>query len=186
MGLLTAGGLVEARADWTASAKTNLVNSVRNELQAKDHQFLNYVRSASSPESETQLVKLNETVGQSILIHGYGGLSPQPLPNKKGKFDWSLGSGVRDLNTAYGADYALFIYSNGSYASGGRVATGILMAALFGANVQMGRQVAFASLVDLRSGDVVWFNVAGTTAADPRKDTGAATLAKSLLKDIPL
>ena len=186
MGVLTAGGLVEPRADWTASAQKNLMASLGSQLQEKNHTFLNYNPSRNRTEKETQLLRLHEAVGQTILVHGYSGAGLLPLPNKKGKFDWTLGTGVRELNQAYGADYALYVFSSGSYASGGRVAASLIMAGLFGASMQMGRQVAFASLVDLRTGDVVWFNVATTTSSDPRKDTGANSIVKSLLKDIPL
>ena len=186
MGLLTASGIVEPRVDWTNDARKNLVTAVQAQLNEKSHRFTPYNSTLDVSDREQQVLKLHETVGRSIISFGYTSQSPASLPTKKDVFDWSLGSGVRELNQKYGADYALFLYSNGSYSSGGRVAASIAMAVLFGSALPGGRQVAFASLVDLRTGDIVWFNVALTASHDPRKLPGAETLAKALLKDIPL
>ena len=55
----------------------------------------------------------------SILTHHYGVLK---LPNKDGKFDWTLGEGVKALREDADADYALFVFLRDSYASAGRKA----------------------------------------------------------------
>ncbi len=51
----------------------------------------------------------------------------------------------------------------------------------------LGSQLVFASLVDLKTGRVVWFNssLAGPSA-DMRNPEGAAALTTALLKNIPL
>jgi len=51
----------------------------------------------------------------------------------------------------------------------------------------LGHQQVLASLVDLKTGRVVWFNVATTGQnADMREPAGTASLVTSLLKSIPL
>jgi hypothetical protein len=60
-------------------------------------------------------------------------------------------------------------------------------AALLGVSVPLGQQQVFASLVDLRTGRVVWFNVAvAGPQADMRSQEGAQSLCRSLLKGVPL
>ena len=78
------------------------------------------------------------------------------LPTKK-EFDWSLGSGTRALADEYDADYALFVTMRDSFASGGRAAL-IVFGAILGVGIRGGSRYGFASLVDLRTGDIVWFN----------------------------
>jgi hypothetical protein len=87
----------------------------------------------------------------------------------------------------------LFVYAEDSFASGGRVALQILgIAGCFvgfcAPNVGGGGQFAYASLVDLHSGKVVWFNVlqagsqvAGIKMGDIRTPAGAAQMVDRLL-----
>jgi hypothetical protein len=183
LSLLTAGGVLEARADWSKAAQANLAKDVEAQLKGRAHQF----RMVASDDLMTgrvgQLTRLHTALGRSILSFDYGGM---PLPTKRKRFDWTLGAGAQAMAAEQQADYALFIRSEGTYASGGRVVTAIGLS-LIGVHVPLGKQQVFASLVDLRSGQVVWFNVAvAGPNADMRQPEGSASLAKSLLKSIPL
>ena len=130
-----------------------------------------------------QLLRLHEAVGQSIMMFNYGYVS---LPTKKGAFDWTLGEGAQVLGETYQADYALFLIGRGDYASGARVATAVGLAVL-GVGAPIGGQQCMASLVDLKTGRVVWANVAITGPNDDmRKPEGAARLVEAVLKDAPL
>lgn len=182
--LLTASGVQEPRADWSKAAKVKLSADIADTLKGRTHQIKTADPAGVIEGREGQLFRLHEAVGNSILLFSYGGIS---LPSKKkDSFDWTLGEGAQTLGATYDADYALFVYGRGSYASGGRVALAIGMS-LLGGSVPLGSQNAFASLVDLHTGRVVWFNVAHAGQnADMREDAGAKSLTASLLKDIPL
>ena len=90
-------------------------------------------------------------------------------------------------------DYALFLHAEDSFASTGRVALQMLGIAgcavgFCAPNIGGGGQFAYASLVDLRTGEVVWFNVlqtgsqiAGIKFGDIRTPDGAATMVERLL-----
>jgi len=180
--LLTASGLLEPRADWTASAKVNMQAAVETVLKDKSHELTVLDPNTAMDGREGQVLRLNGAVGNSILAYGMIGAG---LPSKSG-FDWTLGDGAQLLAVKYNSDYALFIYGRGSYSSGGRVAMMIGAAAL-GVSIPMGSQQAFASLVELKTGKVVWFNqaIAGPTA-DMRSPEGAKLLTEALLKGLPL
>jgi len=183
LSVLTASGITEPRADWTASAKTYMQSAVQTELQGRAHKFTVLDPSTAMEGREGQVIRLNGEVGKSILVFNYGVL---PLPTKAGGFDWTLGEGAQLLATKYDADYALFVYGRGSYSSGARVAMMIGAAAL-GVGLPTGGQQVFASLVDLKTGKVVWFNVSqAAPGTDMRTPEGATLLTKSLLKGIPL
>lgn len=183
LALLTASGLKEPRADWTQQGTENIASHVQQSLSSASHTF-----TAVDPEDAMggrtgQIMRLHEAVGQSILQFDYAGIK---LPTKAEGFDWTIGEGAQALRDTYHADYALFVYGRGSYASAGRVAT-MVVASLIGASVPLGSQQVFASLVDLRTGRVVWFNVAvAGPNADMRDPEGARSLVASLLKDAPL
>ena len=94
--------------------------------------------------------------------------------------------GAKSLADTYHADYALFSRAAGNYASGGRVAMMIGMAAL-GVSVPLGGQQMYVSLVDLHTGRVVWFNYAmAGPNADMRTPAGAASLVTDVMKTAPL
>lgn len=180
--LLTASGLLEPRADWTASAKTNMQAAVEATLKGKSHSLTVLDPATAMEGREGQVLRLNGAVGASIMTYGMYGPG---LPSKTG-FDWTLGDGTQLLAAKYGTDYALFVYGRGSYSSGGRVAMMIGAAAL-GVSIPMGGQQAMASLVDLKTGKVIWFNYAvASPGADMRSPEGAKLLTDALLKGLPL
>jgi hypothetical protein len=115
----------------------------------------------------------------SVIVHQYLGA---PLPSKDGKFDWSLGPAVESIARSHEADYALFLFVRDSYATGGRVALIVIGAAL-GAFVPGGAQVGFASVVDLRTGDIVWFSRLERPHGDLRTPDAAAETVKALVGD---
>jgi hypothetical protein len=182
LALLTASGVQEPRADWSDSAETNLAKHIESDLKVKSHGLKTLDPDEAMGGRVGQLLRLNDTVVQSIGAFNYG---LYKLPTKK-SFDWTLGEGAQELGRQYDADYALFVNGRGSYASGGRVAAMVGLS-LLGVGVPLGGQSASASLVDLKTGRVVWFNVAvASPSADMREDAGADALVASLLKDIPL
>ena len=76
------------------------------------------------------------------------------------------------LGQKTGYDYALFLHAEDQVASGGRVALGILgLAGCFigfcAPNVGGQQQLDYASLVDLKTGEVVWFNVVAAGSQVP-------------------
>jgi len=59
--------------------------------------------------------------------------------------------------------------------------------AILGVGVPLGGQQAFASLVDLRTGNVIWFNVAqAAPSEDMRQAEGATGFVNRLMRDAPL
>lgn len=179
LSLLTAAGLSEAREDWSRDGRTNLAEAIRGELQGRHP--VEMLDPAQSMEGRTgQLLRLHEAVGQTIV-----GFGPQ-MPTKKGSFDWTLGDGTKVLREAKGADYALFVTARGTYASAGRKAL-MIGAAMLGVGIPLGNQMVYASLVDLRTGRVVWFSTAlAGPQADMRNADGARSLAKDLMKGAPI
>jgi hypothetical protein len=175
---LTAGGVTEARADWTQTGKTFIKTDIVSTLQAKGVAITS--ADSVSDRHEAQLVKLHGALGQSILLN-----SVIPFPTKKNNFDWSLGPGVTTFRDHYHGDYALFVFVRDSYSSAGRQAV-IVAAAILGVGVQGGQQIGFASLVDLRTGRVVWFNRLASQYGSLKEEKPAAETVKHLLEGLPL
>jgi len=178
--LVTAGGVPEPHAEWTEAARKNFSVAVQNFAEGigANVQPLN---DADMTPVEIQYRKLHEAVGFSVMMHQFGTLK---LPHKKDAFDWSLGPGVSELSDEYDADYALFVFYRDEQASGGRIALAVLAAAA-GGYASAGSEYGFASLVDLKTGDIVWFNVVNAGSGELRDTTGADTAVRALFKDLP-
>ncbi|TWA93093.1 hypothetical protein FBY14_102268 [Azospirillum brasilense] len=182
---LSAAGMNEPKAEWTEAARRHLSVAFDEQQADLGLSIAAFDDSKASPEvvdTLHQLQRLHEKVGTSAMIHHF--FDVKKLPTKHGKFDWTLGTTARTLREATGADYALFVWVRDSYASGGRVAL-MVAAAVLGVGVQGGSQVGFASLVDLETGDIVWFNRLMRGAGDLRTVEPARETAKVLLADFP-
>jgi hypothetical protein len=148
---MTAGGVLEPRAEWTQQAVQHVARALRTELTARQAHVVEYRAPADGSPRAHQHV------------------------------DWSLGDGASVLREDSDAQYALF---RDSFASGGRVAA-MVGAAVLGVALPGGRQVGFASLVDLRNGDIIWFNRLFDAAGDLRSAEPATKAVKRLLDSMP-
>lgn len=185
LGVINAGGIVEPRADWTETARGHLHQSLDALLDEAGVDLI--VRDTPDPyadldETEIQLVKLHGALGKTILVHQY--IPPFKLPSRPEGFDWTLGTDVRSLKQQFDAQYALFVFMRDTYSSSGRAAV-VALGILFGVHVPGGQQVGFASLVDLESGRVVWFNRLISGTGDLRTAEAARTSAESLVAGFP-
>jgi hypothetical protein len=181
---LTAGGLLEPKAEWTRDATRLLTGGIRSEHERIGFNMVEFAEvkaDSKAAEQLDQLNKLHGAVGKSILLHR---VEVFKLPNKGDKFDWTLGPDVRALQDKSGADYALFVYIRDSYASDGRKAA-IVFAAVLGVAIPAGSQVGFASLVDLSTGNIVWFNQLARGSGDIRTAEPATETVKALLTGFP-
>ncbi len=181
LGSLTAAGLFEPRADWTQQAKQLIDQETALLLSEKGIDFAK-ADNLASPRS-VQVAKLHSAVGRSILLHLYG--AGGQLPNKGKALDWSLGPGSNAIRDEFDSDYGLFLFVQDSYTSAGR-AFMMVGAAVLGVGIQGGTQVAFTSLVDLKTGQIVWFNRLVSTAGDLRTEDPAKKVVRNLYEDLPL
>lgn len=185
VGLLTAGGLVEPREDWTEQARTNLIAAIRAEEAGRGGATTvatSYEDTGADPQLAIDLQELHDAVRQAIITHKYAGV---PLPTKRNVFDWTLGEQAVEFGRKTGHDYALFLYAEDSFSSSGRTALKILGYAgcIIGACVGVGgkTRLAFASLVDLKTGRIVWNNLLTSSVGDMRSPEGAASTVDTLL-----
>lgn len=195
VGSVTTGGMVEPSADWTEQARTNIITALKAQQAQRGGKLLIADRRSDVPgvdaDTVAEIERLNYVVDQSIVLHKYLGID---LPTKRRKsLEYTLGSDAIEFGRKSGFDYMLFLHAEDSFASKERVALQVLgVAGCFvgfcAPNVGGGGQLAYASLVDLKTGEVVWFNVlqtgtqlAGINMGDIRTPEGAAQMVERLL-----
>jgi hypothetical protein len=187
VGQLQAGGAIEPNADWTKQGRDNLSAAMQAHNQALHLQMIT-MADAEGPTGKlvADYEALHRAVATAIMTHKYGG---PKLPTKKDRFDWTLGSGAQALATASGANYALFFVGRDNFASGGRKA--MQVAGALGCLVGFcmitsgGQHIYYASLVELSTGNVVWFNVQRGSKGDIREADGARGMVDAVLESLP-
>ena len=170
----------EPRADWTDAAQKNF----RAALAARGPQLGARVIELGEAQLDefAELLALHRAVAEAVFMHH--SRAGRKLPTKRDRLDWSLGDAVAPLHAKTGADYALFTWIRDSYASSERKAAMFAMA-LLGAVSFGGSQVGYASLVDLRTGRIVWFNDLDRMSGDLREAAAARETVDTLLERFP-
>lgn len=186
---LTAGGLKEPKADWTGAARRHVTAALKAHLAERNLRLAQYRKptAAKAVRRDGQLEKLHATVGGTIIANHYDQMNR--LPTKGGKMDWTLGATARQLGNQQGAEFALFVLMRDSHATAGRkaaaVASSVFSSIIGTPRVAAGERIGFASLVDLRSGKVVWFNALYSDSGDMREAAPARKVVNDLLSGFP-
>lgn len=180
---ITAGGVPEPAPDWTETARDSFDVAFADFVERSD-MSVRILDKETRSDALVAFERLNSAVGRTIIARHFGST---PLPSKRDPvtedyaFDWSLGSGVSDLNLD--GDYALFVFYRDYQASGGRVGVAVL-AAFLNITLYVGHQGGFASLVDLNTGEVVWFNNVPAAAGNLRTKEGAISIVDQLFEGL--
>lgn len=194
VGSMRVGGLDEPNADWTAAARTNIQNAMESAAEAKAAKmvFLKEFEGADGELVNQYRGLFEVTAGAVFQHHMMGDVLPtklvqttDPKAKKRYKLDWTLGEGAAQLRSVTGGDYALFFFTHDSYGDTGRKVAQVLMAGLFGAYIPAGIHVGYAGLVDLKSGDIVWFHSGLALGGDVREVDGAQKRVTQLLAGFP-
>lgn len=173
---VSGGGIFEPRADWTLAAQQHVRTAYHARREKLGLQVVDLEDDSS--ESVLELNRLQRAVGGAISSHHFGMMA---LPTKEEKLDWSLGPSVSEVRDKTGADYALFTYIRDSYVSAERKAA-MVVGALFGIGIAPGAmQYGFCSLVDLRTGQVVWANRVLRATGDLREAAPAQETIDTML-----
>lgn len=203
VGSLKVGGLDEPNVEWTDQARANIQKKLeeRAALMNADVKFIDELEGENA-QLLTDYRGLFEAVSGSIFQHVTVG---DKLATKSAmvdktldgrirkvsvqKLDWTLGPGASQLKEATGADYAMFVFTHDAYGDAGRKAAQAvgMLGCLIGACVvvQAGVHIGYAGLVDLNTGNVVWFNTDLSMGGDPRELDGAEKRVGQLMDGFP-
>ena len=176
---LSAGGVLVPRADWTEAANRHMGVALQRKAAALG--LSTQPLSSSAADEQAELLHLHAAVARAVSMHHMGSVK---LPTKEDRLDWSFGDSLRPLRDVSGARYGLFTWMRDSYATAERKAMMVGLA-LLGVGITGGFQVGYASLVDLETGHVLWFNEVVSGMGDLRDEKSAAASVDSLLSGFP-
>ncbi len=178
---LSAGGVAEPKADWTAAAQGHMKSAIAAQKARWGLSAIEMSEAEADPFAEQ--VGLHAAVAGSIALHHASG-GVWALPTKAGVLSWNLGDAMQPIRDKTNARYGLFIWVRDSYASAERKAMMVGLA-LLGVGLTGGIQIGYASLVDLQSGQVVWFNRLARGSGDLREPASAKETIDVLLAGFP-
>ncbi|MDG6077986.1 hypothetical protein E3U23_02080 [Erythrobacter litoralis] len=204
VGSLKVGGMDEPNAEWTEQARVNIQNQLQAQAEALNAQ-VSFIDELEGENAEllTEYRGLFEAVSGSVFQHVTQGDSldtkkvtqtyesgGKPRTRTVNTLDWTLGPGAAQLKEATGADYAMFVFTHDSYGDAGRKAAQAvgMLGCIIGACVvvQAGVHVGYAGLVNLETGNIVWFNTDMSMGGDPRKEDGAQKRVGQLMEGFPM
>lgn len=156
---MSASGLQEVVPAWSQQANENFRKLIAphagREVSGLTLQMLPEQAPETQARLEEHLALSHVVTGNALLFSStLGGSAWQ---HKSKHFDYTIGPGLSFLADQTGADKALLLIGEDVHSSDGRKAA-FIMAAAFGVAIPLGHTVAIATLVDLRTGDVLWMN----------------------------
>jgi hypothetical protein len=190
---LGTSGLPTPNPDWTADARKNLLAGLKASQGAKSNEVIELPELTGDDGAyAAEYQSLFRAVGSAMATHSFLNRLPnKKLPDGKYKFDWTLGPGAKHLSEIGGGNYGLFVYSYDAFATSGRKMFQLFVllatsAAGGGFLPQAGQHFSYASLVDLDTGNIVWFNIYGSKKGDLRTPEGGLERAAKLMSTLPL
>lgn len=174
---ISAGGVVEPRADWSVAARRHL----RDALAARLGRWQAELVPVDDADGDdwAEALHLQAALIAAVYLH-HAGDSRWALPAKAGALDWSLGEALAAVAEHTGAGHALFVRLRDSHASAERKAA-IVAYALLGVPAPGGAQTGHAALFDLRSGRLLWHHRIDRRAGDLRTPEAARETVETLL-----
>ena len=187
---ISAGGVVEKVDDWTISASNHAMKSVREIAGSKNLFEPKEVPALADSDKQVldQHLALYELVAASADFSKSGPFAPWRERAKN--FDYTLGPGLRELAERSDLDAAVIVIGSDYISSSGRKATmalGILAAALTGVAVIPVGGTAYVSVgvVDLRSGNLLWFATSRGQTDDLRQEQQVRAVLDKLFSGYP-
>jgi hypothetical protein len=187
---ISTGGVVEQVDAWTTVASGHADQFVR--ALAADKGAFELVDAPVLSEEQKgvldQHIALYDHVAGSAYI---ARASVYPAWRERAKtFDYTLGSGLKPLADKTGIEAAMIISGSDYISSAGRKAAmvmGTIVAAAFGAIIvpQGGTSFLSVGVVDLRTGDLLWFGTDQSQATDLRNAPDVKGMLDGLFKTYP-
>jgi hypothetical protein len=184
---LTADGAVSFRQDWTDTARQTVAAQVQRMLEVRAGNSVRVIRSEEAGADPAMVAELH-------LRHDALG-KMMPRPKTVGR---SLGDVAIELGKASNSELLFVMHADFTVRTAGRkaligvgmVGCAVLEAAVLGSvgscsDPDAGDKSAFASLIDQKTGEILWTTVAASGPGDLRREKDARKLAKTLSKKLP-
>lgn len=179
---VTAGGVAEEVPDWSKQGSSNVRDALNKYFTAEKKKKIRLIELPKLSDHDNDNVKqhlaLYRRVAGAVVDTSYGQM---PWFHKIQKFDYTLGRGLSALADRTGADSAIIVVGEDEVSTTGRK-----IAAFFLDSVSYGHSFLSAAIVNLKTGDILWFNYAFQyKSTDLRDSDDALKLVDMLFQEYP-
>lgn len=188
---LTAGGIDQYQDEWSIKATNFMKEELRKELDTFDTIEFNYLDKSALNKHDKEFIDEQKgifyIVAHSIIAHTY---EPGTLfKHKIEDFDYTLGEELGYLNNLTDAEAILLVNGRNYIWTVGRSSLAVLSTLVTLATgvylpVPARQEWLTASLVDIKSGDILWFNYL-RMPGDMRMPNIDRRLIQKLFRDFP-
>ena len=170
------------KAEWTTSAINNVEVAMKDYFRDKNINVDFYLEDLT--DNQIEYIKLQKVVSSIIQAHVVNPDRKLPTKEKEG-LDWTVGSNFQNEFKNLNADYILILNIKDYFSTGGRILAQTLRALIIGSYAPLIQQ-GYGTLIDVNTGDFVWFDfVQGESFGDTRNKEGAEDAVEKILKNLP-
>ena len=170
------------KSEWTMDAMKNVEIAMRDYFDKNNIDVNFYLEDLT--DNQIEYIKLQKVVSGVIQAHVINPDRKLPTKEKEG-LDWTLGSDFRNAFSNLDADYILVLNIRDFFSTGGRVLAQTLRLLLIGSYAPLIQQ-GYGSLIEVHTGDFVWFDfVQAESFGDTRNKEGAEDAVEKILKNLP-
>ncbi len=168
---VSAGGVREQMDEWSRLGTENVTQAIIDRFHETPVtvKVLNREGKGGDAREIKDILALYDGVSWSIFLHTYN--EPTLFPDKKARFDYSVGS-LEALLQRAGADALLIVQGEDEFATAGKKALNVLRV-LTGTGGRMEGTYMLAALAG-RNGDILWFNFAASGGGSDLRDRDSA------------
>jgi hypothetical protein len=187
---MSAGGVTEKVDAWSTTASEHAGKYVRT--QADDRGLFELVESPPLAAEQKHLLEQHIALYDQVAGSAYFARSSVfPAWRERAKtFDYTLGPGLKAFADQTGIDAAMIVSGSDYISTAGRKAAmvmGVLVGAALGVAVVPQGGISFVSVgvIDLRSGNLIWFGTDRSESADLRNEPDVQRMLDGLFKTYP-
>ena len=183
---LTADGALSFRTEWADTARAAMLGNLQRALVAiaGGAEVVGSEQAGADPALVAELHLRHDALGRMIP-------RPKTVGSTLGDTAIKLGAGTQsELLYIMHADFTVRTAGRKALIGAGMVGCSLLEAAVLGSvgscsNPDAGDQSAYASLVDQKTGDILWTTVATSGPGDLRHEKDVRKLTKALTRKLP-
>jgi hypothetical protein len=150
---MSAGGVQEKVPEWSQQASRNINDAIGE--YARSRGTFRLVDLPKLTGSDLDRVDQHRALYDEVAWAGL--VFPHYWPHKRERFDYTIGSGLKFLKQKTGADAALIVVGEDVVSTAGRKAVAVF-GSILGMHVERGHSALTIGLVNLETGDVLWFD----------------------------
>ncbi|MCP5171366.1 MAG: hypothetical protein H7A02_03745 [Pseudomonadales bacterium] len=175
---------LEEVPEWTDEATKN-IDAYLTDLVGTASSTLDIRKAQEIPDDKQDYLDEHLALYQRLSLEFVSTYRQPAWKAHRDKLDMRIGDGLALMKDELEADAVLVVIGDESVSSGGRIASAVVMAAVFGVAMPMGHALIHVGLIDLDTGKIIWTNTTYNPGGGLRTDREARFMMSKTLESFP-